>query len=80
MKNYRMTVVAVASSLLFLASCTKEPLNNMTEEESRIYITNHDSTSAFSSYKTFSITDSIAIVNNGKLEEKDRPCKGTEKS
>jgi hypothetical protein len=70
MKNYRMTMVAMAASLLFLASCNKEPLNNMTEEESRIYITNHDSTAAFGSYQTFSITDSVAIVNNGKLEDK----------
>ena len=70
MKNYRMTMFALASSLLFFASCSKEPLKNMTEDESRIYITNHDSTVAFGSYNTFSITDSVAVVNNGKLEDK----------
>lgn len=61
--------VAVAS-MLVLAGCSKDPLKNMTEEESRIYITNRDSTANFSSYATFSVTDSVAVINNNKLEKK----------
>lgn len=69
MKNILLTISAAAVMGL-LGSCTKEPLNNLTEEESRIYITNHDSTAVFSSYKTFSIVDSVAVINNNKLTEK----------
>lgn len=70
MKNFILTIGVAASSMLVLAGCTKDPLNNMTEEESRIYITNHDSSANFSSYSTFSVADSVAVINNNKLEEK----------
>lgn len=70
MKNYMVTIGIAASSMLVLAGCTKDPLDNMTEEESRIYITNHDSTADFSSYATFSVSDSVAVINNNKLDEK----------
>jgi hypothetical protein len=39
----------------------------MTEEESRIYITNHDSTVNFGSYKTYSIVDSVSLIDNGRF-------------
>ena len=71
MKRYPVLAVA-ASALIFLASCSKEPLNNLTDDESRIYITNHDSTTNFAAFKTFSISDSVAIVENNKLVSKDR--------
>jgi hypothetical protein len=57
-----MSVAALATALL--ASCRKEPLDNLTEEESRIYVTNHDSTINFSTYATFSIVDSVAVISN----------------
>ncbi|WP_276485100.1 DUF4136 domain-containing protein [Paraflavitalea pollutisoli] len=69
MKNVLLTISAVAS-LGLLGSCTKEPLNNLTEGESRIYITNYDSTASFASYKTFSIVDSVAVISNNRLEGK----------
>jgi len=53
-----------------LGSCTKDPLKNMTNEESRIYITNYDSTVDFGFFKTYSISDSAAVVNNGSLQKK----------
>lgn len=58
-----LTVVAIAA----LSSCTKDPLDNMTEEESRIYITNRDSTVSFSSYKTYSIADSVTLIDNNRF-------------
>jgi len=70
MKNFILTIGVAASSMLVLAGCTKDPLDNMTEEESRIYITNHDSSASFSSYTTFSVADSVAVINNNKLEKK----------
>ncbi|HEU4471510.1 MAG TPA: DUF4136 domain-containing protein [Flavisolibacter sp.] len=51
----------------FMISCTKEPLDHLTEEESRIYITNYDTTANFGSYRTFSITDSVAVIRNNQL-------------
>ncbi|MCY7422855.1 MAG: DUF4136 domain-containing protein [Chitinophagaceae bacterium] len=57
---------AFAGLALIFTGCTKEPLNNLTREESRIYITNHDSATNFSSFKTFSISDSVTYVNNGR--------------
>ena len=62
--------ISTAASVLVLAGCTKEPLNNLTEEESRIYITNKDSQADFTSYKTFSVADSVAVINNNRLEKK----------
>lgn len=61
-----LALLAVSSAVV-LSSCTKDPLNNMTEEESRIYITNHDSTVNFNSYKTYSIVDSVALIDNSRL-------------
>jgi hypothetical protein len=39
----------------------------MSEEESRIYITNHDSTANFNSYKTYSISDSVGLIDNNRF-------------
>lgn len=69
MKNILLTISVVAT-LGLLGSCTKEPLNNLTEDESRIYISNYDSTASFGSYKTFSIVDSVSAISNNKLEGK----------
>ena len=55
-----LSIITIAA----LSSCTKDPLDNMTEEESRIYITNRDSTVSFSSYKTYSIADSVTLIDN----------------
>src|SRR5215203_2694097 len=56
----------------FLSNCTKDPLDNLTQEESRIYVTNYDTTVSFSNYKTFRIADSIAIVTNNQLQGRER--------
>ena len=58
--------------IAFMASCTKDPLRNMTEEESRIYITNYDSSVDFGSYSTFSIVDSVAIIDDNRFAGAER--------
>ena len=65
-----MKVLMLALGIGSLASCTKEPLKNMTAEESRIYITDHDSSVNFSSFKTFSIVDTVSIIEDGQLSGK----------
>lgn len=65
MKKILILFTGLASSALIFSSCTKDPVSNLTNEESRIYITDHDSTTQFSNYHTYSISDSVAVVNNG---------------
>jgi len=59
--------LAVLTSVVAIAavSCQKDPLKNLTPEESRIYVTNHDSSTNFSSYKTYNLADSVAVIDNG---------------
>jgi hypothetical protein len=66
-----MKVLMLALGIGSLASCTKEPLKNLTAEESRIYISDHDSTVDFSSFKTFSIVDTVSIIEDGQLSGKE---------
>ena len=64
--NTRM-LGASALLMLVMAACRKEPLDNLSAEESRIYITNHDNQADFSSYQTFSITDSVTVIDDNEV-------------
>jgi len=68
MKRRLLLCGAVLS--LLLTQCTKDPIKNLTNEESRIYITNYDTTAVFSNYKTFKLADSVAYVQNNQLQGK----------
>ncbi len=57
---------AIGIFTLALTSCHKDPLKNLTASESRIYITNRDSTANFSEFKTFSIADSVVVIQDGQ--------------
>jgi hypothetical protein len=61
---------------LGVMSCSKDPINDLSNEESLVYITNHDQSANFSQYKTFSIVDSVLIVENNRagtsLDDIDR--------
>ena len=65
----RMNGLALLTMIcgLVLSSCVKDPMRDMTEEESRIYITNRDSTVNFNSYKTYSIVDSVSLIDNNRF-------------
>lgn len=67
MKNKIWLVPGIIGSLLFMVGCSKEPLQNLTPEESRIYTTSYDSSANFQDYKTFSIADSVAVIDNGTV-------------
>ena len=62
----KFAILTSAVLMFAFAGCSKEPLANLTEEESRIYITNYDASANFSAYRTFSISDSVAVINNGQ--------------
>src|SRR5882757_6062839 len=54
-------------TIITFGSCRKDPLNNLTNDESRIYISNYDTTANFASYKTFSVTDSVDVIQDNRL-------------
>ena len=60
------SLMAVGILMLVAFGCKKDPLDHMTVDESRIYITDHDSTLNFGSFKTFSVSDSVARIENGE--------------
>ena len=70
MKRMFGLALLIATTIAVLSSCTKDPLKTMSEEESRIYITNRDSTVNFGSYKTYSIADSVLVIDNGRVAGK----------
>lgn len=71
MKKVLTSMTVVTSLIIIQSGCTKDALNKLTDDETRIYITHHDSTVNFSSYHTFSIADSVAVISNNQLKEKD---------
>lgn len=71
MKN-SIIVCCCALVVTLTGSCTKEPLNNLSEAEGRIYVTNRDESVSFGSYSTFSIADSAAVIHDNQLVERAR--------
>lgn len=69
-KEFLVLSVCVMTALL--SSCERDPLNQLTEEESRIYITNYDTSVNYSNYATFSIADSVAVIRNNQLAARER--------
>ena len=69
MKRVLLWSLMLTGTSFIYAGCQKEPLNNLTTDESRIYITDHDSSVNFSNYKTYSISDSVAVIENGQGNE-----------
>ncbi len=69
MKRHLLMLLGLAGMSFVYTGCTKDPINNLSSDESRIYITDHDSSVNFSNYKTFSISDSVAVINNGIMKK-----------
>lgn len=65
-KNLFLIIGLLGGLSALLSSCAKNALHNLTAEESRIYITNRDSTANFGAFKTFSIVDSVAVISNNQ--------------
>lgn len=66
MKRAGRWLPLVAVLVFAFAACNKQAVDNLNNEESRIYITDHDSTVNFTSYKTYSINDSVAMIDNNQ--------------
>lgn len=65
-----LCTVALAAAV---SSCTKEPLDHISQEESRIYITNYDTTANFKSFSTYTISDSVAVIQDGSSQMEATP-------
>lgn len=66
MKRIILLLSALAGLSILFTGCAKQPVDNLSEADSRIYITDHDSSINFANYKTFSISDSVAVIKNGR--------------
>src|SRR5687767_6359497 len=62
--------VLIATAVVLFAGCRKDPINNLFGDEGRIYITKHDDSASFTSYNTFSVADSVVVINNNQLAER----------
>lgn len=62
----RHIVLLAAAAALTFAGCQKDPLEHLSWEESRIYITNYDTAVNFTQFHTYSIADSIAVITNNE--------------
>jgi len=60
-------LAGLGALILLVSSCKKDPLKDLTAEESRVYITRYDSTANFSNYQTFRIADSVTVISNGRF-------------
>lgn len=68
------------TAALGLSSCSKDPINDLSTEETLVYVTNRDKAVDYKQYKTFSIVDSVLVVENNQshtaLTEIDRALLG----
>lgn len=71
MKRLMGWAMIATTGLALLTGCAKEPLDNLTQEESRIYVTSRDSTVNFGSYKTYSISDSVYVIDDNSLTARE---------
>ena len=71
MKKLSVAGMLLLGSMLFI-SCTKNVDDNLEASERPLYITNATSGTNFSSYSTFSLADSVAVISNNQLIERVR--------
>jgi len=62
--------VLMATGILAMSSCKKDAVKNLSGDEGLIYITKHSDSTNFSSFRTFSIADSVAVVSNNQFQGK----------
>jgi hypothetical protein len=70
MKRVMYLMSAALMLTVFISGCSKDPLKDMTDEESRIYVTNRADSVDFTTYSTFSIADSVAVISNSGQNER----------
>jgi hypothetical protein len=66
-----MMRLLVLAAFVTLVGCRKDPANNLTEEEQRIYITNYDKAASFNSFRTYSIADRVVVVDGNSSTQQN---------
>lgn len=66
MKKFIQPFVCVCIGIVMFA-CGKDPIADLSPEDSQVFITNYLSTANYGSYKTFSISDSIFTQKNQQI-------------
>lgn len=72
MKNMGWLTGGALLTMMIVGGCRKDPLKNLTNDESRIYISNYDTTANFAGYTTFSIVDSVDVIQDNQLYGRER--------
>ena len=54
------------SATIWLTSCSKDPINDLSDLDSQVFVTNHDKSADFKTFKTFSISDSVTVVQDNR--------------
>lgn len=60
----KISIFFLLAGIGLLASCTNDPIRDISAQDSQVFITNYSKTADFKSYKTFSIVDSVLIIGN----------------
>lgn len=63
-KMRKLHIILVALSLIGAWSCQPDPLKDLSLEDSNVFITNYIPSTNFGSYRTFSIADSVFVLQN----------------
>jgi hypothetical protein len=63
---FKITSLVIIATIIGLSSCTKDPINDLSTEESLVYITNRDTKADYTKYKTFSVVDSVTVIENNR--------------
>lgn len=66
----RTCVVATWVLTVLMVSCTKDPLKDLSDDESRIYITQRDNSVDFGKFKTYNIADSVAYLSDNQVQQR----------
>lgn len=72
MSSIKYFYILVPCFFVLLSSCTKDVVDNLDADEKILYITKGDSSINFSTYTTFSLADSVAVINNNQLVARAR--------
>lgn len=71
MKRMKLLIGGLVTLTALAVGCTKDPLNHLTQQETRIYVTSYDSAAVFGSYKTYSVADSVAVIDGGQARREN---------
>ena len=66
LKMFRITSFIIVALAIGFSSCNNDPISDLSTEESLVYITNRDNKADYKQYKTFSIVDSVLVVENNQ--------------